>query len=433
MRIVEAVSVGISAMRSNKMRSLLTMLGIIIGIASVLAMIAIGDGAKAIVRQDAQKLGGANQFFVFRMSYKRVNNRWVRIRSNEYLKYEDVLAIEAECPTVSAATPQIWNWGGVLIQAAGGSEVRAGWNGVDATYNSAMDWDVKEGRFITDEDVKNASKVCVLGGDVATALFGDKSPLGQEIKIARDSNYYNRWGQKEGRRFTERFTVVGTFVPRGTSLRFGVSFDNLAFIPISTIQERFTGNDQIPNITVYAHTVKEVPKAVEEVKTVIRKRHRNQDDFIRIFEMHAGMAQLEKISKIIKITLGSIAGFSLLVGGIGIMNMMLVAVTERTREIGLRKALGAKSLDILLQFLTEAVIMCGVGGAIGVGLGMLAGEGMAMLAVKIVRIVPEWPAVISLEWILISVSVSAIIGITFGLYPALKASSLTPIEALRKA
>ena len=432
MRIVEAVSVGISAMRSNKMRSLLTMLGIIIGVASVLAMIAIGDGAKEIVRQDAQKLGGANQFFVFRSSYKRVNNRWVRIRSNEYLKYEDVLAIEAECPTVSAATPQIWNWGGVLIQASGGSEVRAGWNGVDATYNTAMDWDVKEGRFLSNEDVQNASKVCVLGDEIATALFGDKSPLGQEIKIARNSGYYNRWGQKEGRRYTERFTVVGTFVPRGTSLRFGVSFDNLVFIPVSTIQERFTGNDQIPNITVYAHTVKEVPKAVEEVKTVIRKRHRNQDDFIDIFEMHAGMAHLDKISKIIKITLGSIAGFSLLVGGIGIMNMMLVAVTERTREIGLRKALGAKRLDVLLQFLIESVMMCGVGGAIGVGLGILAGEGMALLAVNIVKIVPEWPAVISLEWILISVSVSAIIGISFGLYPAIKASSLTPIEALRK-
>ena len=432
MRIVEAVFVGISAIRSNKMRSLLTMLGIIIGIASVLAMIAIGDGAKEIVRQDAQKLGGANQFFVFRSSYKRVNNRWVRIRSNEYLKYEDVLAIEAECPTVSAATPQIWNWGGVLIQASGGSEVRAGWNGVDATYNTAMDWDVKEGRFISDEDVKNASKVCVLGGEVATALFGERSPVGQEIKIARNSGYYNRWGQKEGRRYTERFTVVGTFVPRGTSLRFGVSFDNLVFIPVSTIQERFTGNDRIPNITVYAHTVEEVPKAVEEVKTVIRKRHRNQDDFIDIFEMHAGMAHLDKISKIIKITLGSIAGFSLLVGGIGIMNMMLVAVTERTREIGLRKALGAKRLDILLQFLIESVILCGVGGAIGVGLGILAGEGMALLAVKIVKIVPEWPAVVSPQWILISVSVSAIIGISFGLYPALKASSLSPIEALRK-
>ena len=432
MRIVEAVSVGISAIRSNKMRSLLTMLGIIIGVASVLAMIAIGDGAKEIVRQDAQKLGGANQFFVYRMSYKRVNNRWVRNRSSEYLKYEDILAMEAECPTISAATPQIWNWGGVLLQASGGTEIRAGWNGVDANYNTAMDWDVKEGRFITDEDVKNASKVCVLGDEIATALFGDKSPLGQEIKISRHNDYGNRRGQKGKRRYMERFTIVGTFVPRGTSLRFGVSFDNLAFIPISTIQQRFTGNDQIPNIAVYAHTVEDVPKAVEEVKSVIRKRHRNQDDFIRIFEMHAGMAQLEKISKIIKITLGSIAGFSLLVGGIGIMNMMLVAVTERTREIGLRKALGAKSLDILLQFLIESVIMCGVGGAIGVGLGILAGEGMALLAVKIVKIVPEWPAVISLQWILISVSVSAIIGISFGLYPALKASSLTPIEALRK-
>ena len=433
MRIVEAVSVAISAISSNKMRSLLTMLGIIIGVASVLAMIAIGDGAKEIVRQDVQKLGGANQFFVLRSRHKRVNNRLVRIRHNEYLKYGDVLAIEAECPSVSAATPQIWNWGGVLIQASGGTETRAGWNGVDATYDTAMDWNVKEGRFITEEDVKNASKVCVLGDEVATALFGNKSPLGQEIKIARDSDYHNRFGvKKDGRRYTERFRVVGTFVPRGTNLRFGVSFDSLAFIPISTSQKRFIGTDEIQNITVHAHSVKDVPKAVEEVKSILRKRHRNQDDFIYIFEMHKGMAQLDKISRIIKITLGSIAGFSLFVGGIGIMNMMLVAVTERTREIGLRKALGAKRLDILLQFLIEAVIMCGVGGAIGVGLGILAGEGMALLAVKIVKIVPEWPAVISLQWILISVSVSAIIGISFGMYPALKASSLSPIEALRK-
>ena len=433
MRIVEGVSVGISAIRSNKMRSLLTMLGIIIGVASVLAMIAIGDGAKEIVRQDVQKLGGANQFFVLRSRHKRVNNRLVRIRHNEYLKYGDVLAIEAECPSVSAATPQMWNWGGVLIQASGGTETRAGWNGVDANYTTIMDWNVKEGRFITDEDVRNASRVCVLGDEVATALFGDKSPLGQEIKIARDSDYHNRFGvKKDGRRYTERFRVVGTFVPRGTNLRFGVSFDSLAFIPISTSQKRFIGTDEIQNITVHAHSVKDVPKAVEEVKFILRKRHRNQDDFIYIFEMHKGMAQLDKISRMIKITLGSIAGFSLFVGGIGIMNMMLVAVTERTREIGLRKALGAKRLDILLQFLIESVIMCGVGGTIGVGLGILAGEGMALLAVKIVKIVPEWPAVISMQWVLISVSVSAIIGISFGLYPALKASSLSPIEALRK-
>ena len=431
MHIVEGVFVGVSAICSNKVRSLLTMLGIIIGVASVLAMIAIGDGAKEIVLQEAEKLGGANQLVLYRSSYKRVNNRWVPNRSSEYLKYEDVLAIESECPSVSAATPRIWKGGGVLIQASGGTETRAGWNGVDATYQTAMDWKIKEGRFITDEDVQNATKICVLGDEVATALFADKSPLGQEIKIARTSSSYGQWRRKDARRFTERFIVVGTFMPKGRSLRFSWGLDNLVYIPLSTVQERFTGNDRIDELVVYAHTIDHVRKASEEVKAVIRKRPRNQDDFIGIFEMPAGIAQLEKISKIIKITLGSIAGFSLLVGGIGIMNMMLVAVTERTREIGLRKAVGAKRLDILLQFLIEAVMMCGIGGTIGVGLGILAGEGMAMLAVKIVKIVPEWPAVISLQWILISISVSTIIGLSFGLYPAIKASSLSPIEALR--
>ncbi len=431
MRFIEAFSIGLSAISANKMRSLLTLLGIIIGVAAVLAMIAIGDGAKEIVLQDAQKLGGANQFILLHTGYKRENNRRVRIRSNEYLTYEDVLAIEAECPSVSAVAPRIWNRAGVLIQAPGGAETRAGYNGVDANYKNAFDWDVQEGRFITDEDVENATKICVLGHEVATALFGNNSPLGQEIKVAEGSGSYDRWGRKVGRRSTERFKVVGILVPRGRNLRFGASFDNLAFIPISTVQERFTGSDRLPDIVVYAHTVEEVPKAIEEVKAVLRKRHRNQDDFVQIFEMRLGIAQLEKISKVIKIALGSIAGFSLLVGGIGIMNMMLVAVSERTREIGLRKALGAQRLDILLQFLMEAVVLCGIGGTIGVGLGILAGEGMALLAVKIVKIVPDWPAVLSTEWILISVSFSAVIGISFGLYPAIKAASLSPIEALR--
>ena len=431
MRLIEGLSIGLSAIRANKMRSLLTMLGIIIGVAAVLAMIAIGDGAKIIVLKDAEKLGGANQFTMYRTWYKQVNGRWTRVRSNEYMEYGDVLAIEAECPSVSAVTPRIPEWRGSLIQAADGSETRAGYNGVDATYGIAMDWDVREGRFITEEDVENATKICVLGDEVATELFGNESPLGQEVKIAKGSGRYDKWGRRDSKRSTERFTVIGKMTPRGRSLRFGWSYDNLVFIPISTVQERFTGNDQIQDIVVYAHTVEDVPKAIEEVKAVIRKRHRNQDDFVRFFEMRAGMAQLEKISKMIKIALGSIAGFSLLVGGIGIMNMMLVAVTERTREIGLRKALGAKSVNILVQFLMEAVILCGVGGAIGVGLGIFAGEGMAILAVKIAKIVPEWPAVVSTQWVLISVSFSAVIGILFGLYPAVKASSLSPIEALR--
>ena len=432
MRIVEGVSVGISAIRSNKMRSLLTMLGIIIGVASVLAMIAIGDGAKMIVLQDAQKLGGVNQFTMYRSSHKRVNNRWIPNRSNEYFEYEDVLAIEAECPSVKLVVPRIPEWRGVLVQAAGGAEHRTGYNGVNASFSEAMDWGIQQGRFITNEDIDNEAKVCVLGSEVTTALFGNKSPVGKEIKIGKGpGGRFDRYGRKDQKRITERFTVVGTMETRGRSLRFGWNLDDMMFIPLTTAQERFTGNDRIVMLSVHANTVEEVPQAIEEVKVVLRKMHHGQDDFFSIWDMREGMAQLDKISKVIKIALGSIAGFSLLVGGIGIMNMMLVAVTERTREIGLRKAIGAKRMDILLQFLIEAVAMCSVGGALGVLLGLFAGEGMAMLAVNIVKIVPEWPSVISTEWILISVSFSAIIGISFGLYPAIKASALSPIEALR--
>ncbi len=432
MRLIEGLSVGIDAIRANKLRSLLTMLGIIIGIAAVLAMIAIGDGAKEIVLQDAQKMGGATRITLYQTSYKRKDNKWVRIRTKEYMEYEDVLAIEAECPSVRAVAPRIADWRGVLFQGPGGTEARAGYNGVNATYTTALDWHVKEGRFITDEDVQNATKICVLGDELATELFGNRSPLGQEIKIARDVRYYDPRGRRRRDRLTERFTVVGTLLPRGTSFQFGWSYDNLAFIPISTVQERFTGDDKVHNIMVFANNIDVIPKAIEEVRSVIRRRHSNEDEFVRISEMRAGMAQLEKISRVIKIALGSIAGFSLLVGGIGIMNMMLVAVNERVREIGLRKALGAKSTDILVQFLIEAIIICGVGGAIGVGLGIFAGEGMAMLAVRIAKIVPEWPSVVSMQWVLISVSFSAAIGISFGIYPAIKAATVPPVVALRK-
>jgi putative ABC transport system permease protein len=184
-------------------------------------------------------------------------------------------------------------------------------------------------------------------------------------------------------------------------------------------------------LTVKAKHIDLIDKAQEEVKAVMRKQHRNQDDFFHIWVLNESMEQFHKISLVIKITLGSIAGFSLLVGGIGIMNMMLVSVTERTREIGLRKAIGAKRRDILLQFLVEAVAICSIGGTLGIGLGIGAGHGMANIAVNIVKVVPEWPTVISTQWMVISVAVSAAIGISFGLYPAVKAARLSPIEALR--
>ena len=432
MSLFEGLSIGITAIRNNKMRSLLTILGIIIGIAAVLAMIAIGDGAKEIVLQDAEKLGGANQFTIYRRSHKKLGKHNIPIRTKEYLNYDDVLAIETECPTVSDVTPRIRDWKGALFLGPGGAQTRAGYNGVDAAFHTALDWHIKQGRFITDEDVKNAMTICVLGSEVTKDLFGSKSPLGQEIKIVRNVRYYNNQGRRRARRITERFTVVGTMTPRGRSLRFGWSFDSMVFFPITTTQQRFIGDDKIQEIVVYANSVENVPDAVREVKEVIRSRHQGEDNFVKIYEMRKGIRHLEKISKLIKIALGSIAGFSLLVGGIGIMNMMLVAVTERTREIGLRKALGAKPLDIIYQFLSESVTMCLVGGFIGICIGTILAEGLSIVAVKIAKIVPEWPSVISPQWVFISVLFSAVIGISFGLYPAIKASMLSPIEALRK-
>ena len=430
MRLVEGISVGFAAIRINKMRSLLTMFGIIIGVASVLAMIAIGDGAKQVVLQDAEKLGGLNQFTMYRSSYIRKGERWVPNRSAEYFEYEDVLAIEAECPSVKAVVPRIPQWRGVLVQAANGNETRAGYNGVNDSFPASMQWDVHRGRFISAEDIDDRTKVCVVGSEVARELFGNRNPIGEEIKIGRGVGY-RRWESKKQDRSTERFTVVGTMTSRGTSLRFGWNLDNIILMPLTTVQQRFTGNDRVVMLSVHAKRAELLDKATEEVKSVIRKRHNNQDNFFNVWVLKEGMEQLEKISKVIKITLGIIAGFSLLVGGIGIMNIMLVSVTERTREIGLRKAIGAKRLDILFQFLVEAVLMCSAGGLIGLGLGILAGKGMAHVAVSIVKIVPEWPAIISTDWMIISVAVSAAIGIFFGLYPAIRASELSPVEALR--
>ena len=425
MRFLVSISVGIKALLINKLRSLLTTLGIIIGIASVLAMIAIGDGAKEIILEDIQKLGGLNTFTLYRVSTKLVGGRRVPIRSNEHFNYSDVLAIEAACSSVKGVTLRLPSYSVVLVQAKEGSNMRAGYYGVNEVYTELMKWDLQAGRFISTDDVNKATKVAVIGTAVATNLFGNASPIGKEIKIGSASRQYKY------KRRTERFIVIGTLAPRGRSLKFGMNYDEQIFIPVTTMQQRFTGNDRILQIVVHASTVEAVPKSIEEVKAVIRKRHRNEDDFFRIFEVHSGTSSLLKISTIIKIALGSIAGFSLLLGGIGIMNMMLVAVGERTREIGLCKALGAKNSDILLQFLSESVSLCSIGGLLGVGLGVFVGNGMAYLAVRIVKIVPTWPAVFSLQWILISVAFSAVLGICFGLYPAVKAMRLSPIEALR--
>ena len=412
----------------NKMRSLLTMIGIVVGVASVLSMIAIGDGAKLIILDSFEKIGGAHHFRLNRNPWIKKGGRWEPNRSSEYLTYEDVLAIEAECPSVSNAWCRI-NYYNILVLANGGAEKRTGVIGTIPLYEIGMNWGPQRGRFISEADIINRTKICVLATDVSEALFGKEDPIGEEVRVILD---YEGWsGGWRPNRVAERFKVVGVMRRRGKVLGGSWNLDDRLFIPLTTMQERFTGDRHVRSFSIQANSVDHIDQAIDEVKAVLSKRHRNQDDFFKIDVPKTKFAQFEKVSKLIKIALGGIAGFSLLVGGIGIMNMMLVSVTERSREIGLRKALGAKRRDILFQFLVEAVFMCSVGGLLGVGLGIFAGQGMANIAVKVAKIVPEWPAVISVQWMLISVAFSATIGIFFGVYPAIKAARLSPIEALR--
>ncbi len=428
MKLSEGFLIGFTAIRTNKMWSLLTMIGIVVGVASVLSMIAIGDGAKLIILDSFEKIGGANHFRLNRNPWIRKGDRWEPNRSGEYLTYEDVLAIEAECPSVSGAWCRI-NYYNILVLANGGAEKRTGVIGVIPFYEIGMSWGPQQGRFISEADITNRTKVCVLAADVSEALFGEKNPIGEEVKVVLD---YEGWsGGWRPDRVAERFRIVGVMRRRGKVLGGSWNLDDRLFIPLTTMQERLTGDRHVRSLSIQANSMNHIDQAIDEVKAVLRKRHRNRDDFFKIDVPKEKFAQFEKVSRLIKIALGSIAGFSLLIGGIGIMNMMLVSVTERTREIGLRKALGAKRRDILFQFLLEAVFMCGIGGLLGVGLGIFAGQGMANIAVRVVKIVPEWPAVISVQWMVISVAFSATIGIFFGVYPAIKAAWLSPIEALR--
>ena len=415
MKLYEGFSTGLSVLLQDKMRSALTMLGIIIGVAAVLAMLAIGDGAKRIVMQEFEKYGG--QFTVRRNPWIWRGDRVFPNRSSEHLRYEDVLAIEAECPAVESVIPSVS--AEILTQAENGATKWTEYGGVNSYFPIGMKWQIQQGRFFSEDEFNNRRKVCVLGLEVATELFGNLNPIGKEIKLSLQG----------GR--PDRFRILGVMTERGTSLQYGFSWDDIVFIPLTTAQDRFKGNHYINYLNVRAIDADSIVKAAEEVKTVLRKRHRNQDDFFDISFATAAVQELDKISRIIKIMLSSIAGFSLFVGSVGIMNMMLVSVNQRTREIGIRRAIGAKWQDILLQFLIESVVMCSIGGLLGIVLGIGIGYGCSHIAVKIVKVVPQWPVVISLQWMALSVSISACIGIIFGLYPAVRASQIPPIEALR--
>lgn len=413
----DAIVSGIVHLTQNRLRAGLSILGILIGITSVLCMMAIGDGAKLLVADQVDKLGGANQFqFTTRYSIIR---RGRRVWTKERFNLGDAHAIEAVCPGVLYVLPKNERYR-MLVTSRQGRETRAFLEGVTANYATGMRWHIQAGRFLTENDTDHALQVCVLGSEAATDLFGADSPLGQEVKV----RYY--W-----RQVPVRFRVVGVMMPRGLNLRWGWSLDNAMAIPLTTYQERLTGNDYIERLTVFTEPGADMAPIIASARGVLLKRHRNQDDFFRYWIPTGVHSQVARIEKVIKIALGSIAGFSLFVSGIGIMNMCLVSVGEKTREIGLRKSVGARQIHIFWQFLTESICLCFCGGVFGIVGGWFAAHGMARLAVRIVPVVLEWPVVLSGHWILISVIFSIFMGVGFGVYPAMRAARLSPIDALR--
>ena len=415
----EAIAAGMGHIQANPLRAFLSVSGIFIGISSVLCMLAIGDGAKQIIADDIEKLGGANQVRFSTRPYVRRRGR--RYPTTERYTLGDASAIESECPDVTGVLPRNRRFN-IFVTSPLDRQFRgAGLEGVTSDYAELMRYEVQEGRFLSENDITNATQVCVLGANVAIELFGETSPIGQEVKL----RYY--WRQTP-----VRLRVVGTMAPKGRNL--GISWgslDDMICVPITTYQQRITGIRYVEMITLFFRKDADVYDVVKSARKVIRQRHRGIDNFTGYWHPKRTVAQLEHLEKVVKIALGSIAGFSLFVSGIGIMNMCLVSVGEKTREIGLRKAVGAKWIHIFWQFLTESICLCVCGAVLGIVGGWLFAHGMARVAVHILPIVEKWPVVLSGQWILISVLFSVFMGIAFGVYPAIRAARLSPIDALR--
>lgn len=403
---LQSLLIALRALRVNKMRSLLTMLGIIIGIAAVIAMVAIGAGASKMISDQISSIG-SNLLLVLPGS---MTSGGVRTGSGgtQTLTYEDAKAIKAECPSVGEVAPTLRGGGQVVYGDQNWSTV---FMGVTPAMLTVRDWPLSAGRNITQSDVDGATKVCLVGQTVADNLFGSAEPLGKIIRLKKIP-----------------FTVVGVLDRKGQSPQ-GQDQDDVIYLPLTTAQRKLLGT-QFPSsvgaLMVQAKSSETLKQAEEEVTALLNQRHRigaaREADFT-VRNLSELLAFSEQSSKVLGMLLGSVASISLLVGGIGIMNIMLVSVTERTREIGIRIAIGAKRRDIMLQFLTEAVLLTTMGGIIGILCGFAGASVVAHLI--------GWPTLISPATVVISFVFSGAVGVFFGFYPARKAASLNPIDALR--
>lgn len=398
--------IAIRTIRINKMRSILTSLGIIIGVSSVIIMLAIGMGAQRSMAENMAKMG-SNLLMVVSGSTTSGGIR-MGAGSKQTLTYSDALDIQKKCPSVLAVAPYL---SGTKQVVFGNQNWSTGIQGTTPNVMIVRDWGVEYGRSFSEEDVSNSTKVCLLGQTVAENLFGDLDPVGKTVRI-------------EGM----PFTVVGVLESKGQS-GMGQDQDDTIMIPITTAQKKLIGVDfpgMVRHIMVKAVDEDAVYTAQEEIEELLRTRHRlgsKQEDDFTIRNLTQMMETAKESAKIMAILLGSIASVSLLVGGIGIMNIMLVSVTERTKEIGIRMAIGAKASDIRIQFLLESLLLSLMGGTVGVVFGILLA--------KIVEVFFDLPVYIAWWSLLLSFGFSGIVGVTFGYYPAYRASLLDPIEALR--
>jgi putative ABC transport system permease protein len=403
MKIQTLVKLALQAIKKNKMRATLTMLGIIIGVAAVIVMVAIGSGARARIRSQINNLG--TNMIVITPGSANTGGVSQGAQAFPTLSLDDVTKIRAEAQYVTAVSPVVVSRSQVVAQSG---NWRTMINGVDTDYQTIRDWQTADGAFFGADDVRGQRAVAVIGHTVAQKLFGDNEPVGQDIQIAKAP-----------------FKIVGVLTTKGQTAA-GTDSDDVIFVPYTTAATRLNGKNRIPQIVASAGSEQEIPAAQDEIRGLVRESHRlsngDEDDFTVRNQTDLAQAA-ESSTRVMTLLLAAIASISLLVGGIGIMNIMLVSVTERTREIGIRLAIGARGSDVLTQFLVESIVMGILGGAIGLAAGVTGA--------KVLGHFTGWETVISPIVMLIAIGFSGAVGVFFGYYPARKAAALNPIQALR--
>src|SRR6186713_1510808 len=400
MRVGSTINVAFRALRRNKLRSALTALGIIIGVGAVIAMVGIGNGAKAQVEAQIASLGQN----VIVISSGSTTSSGIRTGwgGAGTLKIEDAEAIRREVPSVIAVSEEVPSTAQI---AAGNQNWFTRVMGESPDYFDIRQWPLADGAPFTAQDVRSANKVCVIGQTTATQIYGNENPIGQILRIKNVP-----------------FTVTGVLTPKGLSPQ-GVDQDDIVVMPYTSAMKRVIGGTTLRNINVQIGDGRQVEAAQQQIISLLRQRHNirpGRDDDFTVRTQQEIAEAATATSRVMTVLLGAIAGVSLLVGGIGIMNIMLVSVTERTREIGVRMAVGARGNDILTQFLIEAVTLSSVGGAVGVVLGAAATWGIASFA--------GWQASMTAESIVLAAGFSGLVGVFFGYYPARRASQLLPIQ-----